>query len=251
MKRLKAILVLLATVAFMLSPVLSSGFSGFTSDQFPIPQTDPPIQPTGWTFAVIWSVIYFWLLVMAVYGLVWRANSETWDRTRWPLVISLAIGAMWIPIANLSPLWATLLIWAMLGTALWTLLHTPPQDGWWLQAPIGLYAGWLTAAANVGTAVVATGYGAAPVQPVHAAFLIVASWIALTVTRLAPGYPFYALAMIWASFGILVDNLQAGRWIFAGLAAVILLALIPAGWRTYTRFRVQMAEPQKAQQLGS
>jgi hypothetical protein len=242
MKRMKAILVLVATVAFMLSPMLSSGFSGFTADQFPIPQNDPPIQPTGWTFAVIWSVIYLWLLVMAVYGLVKRADNPDWDRVRWPLIASLAIGATWIPVANLSPLWATLLIWAMLGTALWALIRTPARDGLWLQAPIGLYAGWLTAAANVGTAVVATGYGAVPVQPVHAAFLIVASWIALTLARMGPGYPFYVLAMIWASFGILVDNLQAGRWIFAAFAGVILLVLIPTGWQNYTRAKARLAK---------
>ncbi|KAA2312705.1 hypothetical protein DL237_18920 [Pseudooceanicola sediminis] len=243
MKPVKAALVLLMALAFMLSPILSSGFSGFTADQFPVPQTDPPIQPTGWTFAVIWSVIYLWLGVMAVFGLFRRSRNDAWDHTRWPLIASLALGAAWIPVANLSPIWATVMIWAMLVTALWALIRTPAQDGFWLQAPLGLYAGWLTAAANVGTAVVATGYGATPVQPIHAAFLVVASWIALTLARLGPGYPFYLLAMLWASFGILVDNLLAGRMIFAGLAAVVMGVLIPAGWRNYTRFRARRGQP--------
>ncbi|QPM89976.1 hypothetical protein [Pseudooceanicola algae] len=237
MPRIKAILVLLAVVAFALSPVLSSGFSGFTGDQFPIPQNDPPIQPLGLTFAVIWTVIYGWLIVMGVFGLLRRAEDPAWDRARWPLLASLVLGAMWIPTANASPIWATLMIWAMLGTALWALFLVPVKDRFWLQAPVGLYAGWLTAAANVGTAVVATGYGATPVLVVHGAFLIVASWIAIAVARIGGRYPFYVLAMLWALGGIVADNLIAGRWIFAAVAAVIFVVLIPVGWQNLERFR--------------
>lgn len=235
MLRTKAALTLLAALAFLASPIVSPGFSGFTADQFPIPQPDPPIQPTGWTFAVIWSVIYLWLIASALFGVMKRSRDPAWDRPRAPLIASLAIGAAWIPVANLSPLAATLLIWLMLGTALWALLLTPGKDRLWLQAPLGLYAGWLTAAACVATAVTATGYGATPVQPVHAAFLVLASWIALTIARLGRGYPFYVLAMLWASFGILVDNLLAGRLFFAALTAVILALLLRAAWQTWTR----------------
>jgi hypothetical protein len=50
MQPLKAVLTLLAAIAFLLSPLLSSGFNGFSPGQFPIPQIDPPVQPAGYAF---------------------------------------------------------------------------------------------------------------------------------------------------------------------------------------------------------
>lgn len=240
--RMKAILVLCASVAFAMSPVLSPGFSGFSPDQFPVPQVDPPIQPMGLTFAAIWTVIYAWLIAMALYGLLKRADDAGWDAPRWPLFASLVIGAAWIPVANLSPIWATVLIWIMWATALAALLSAPARDRGWLQAPLGLYAGWLTAAAPVGTAVLATGYGAAPVTWIHAAFLLLASWIALAVARLAPRpVPVYLAALVWAVLGIVIDNALAGRWLFAGLAAVVLAVLAPLAVRHALRLRAPVS----------
>ena len=60
MTRKTSLLVLLAALAFALSPLLSSGFNGFAPDQFPIPQDNPPVQPAGYAFA-IWGLIYLWL----------------------------------------------------------------------------------------------------------------------------------------------------------------------------------------------
>ena len=67
--RLAAVLVLTAGMAFAISPFLTDGFNGFTADQFPIPQVDAPIQPAGWAFS-IWGLIYVWLLIHAVFGMV-------------------------------------------------------------------------------------------------------------------------------------------------------------------------------------
>lgn len=240
MFRMKAILTLCATLAFMLSPVISPGFSGFTADQFPVPQVDPPIQPMGLTFAVIWTVIYAWLIAMAGYGLLKRAEDPIWDAPRWPLFASLVVGAAWIPVANLSPGWATVLIWVMLGTALQALSRIPAalsrHDRLWLQAPLALYAGWLTAACCVATAVLATGHGATPVFAVHAGFLLLAALIAAAVARRRPA-PFYLGALIWAVLGIVIDNAAAGRGAFAALAGLVLLALLALEGRAITRLR--------------
>lgn len=45
-----AILILLLTVAFVLSPLASDGFSGFTAGQFPVVLEDWPIEPAGGRF---------------------------------------------------------------------------------------------------------------------------------------------------------------------------------------------------------
>lgn len=234
----KPILILLAVIAFVLSPILSPGFSGFTADQFPVPQTDPLIQPMGLTFAVIWTVIYAWLLVMALYGLFKRPLHPDWDAHRWPLLASLVIGAAWIPVANISPIVATVMIWAMMLTALWALMRLPYHDRLWLQAPVGLYAGWLTAASCVGTAVVFTGYGGTPVFLIHAGFLLLAAGIAVLIYRMSlRSLPFYLGAMVWAVLGIVIDNFAVGRIGFGVLALLVMLVLLPLEFRAIKTYR--------------
>jgi hypothetical protein len=104
-------------------------------------------------------VIYLWLLVSAGYGLFKRDIDPDWDRLRWPLFVSVAIGASWISVALIAPVLATVLIWVMLAGALLALRLAPTRDWPWLALPLGLYAGWLTAASSVALATVAAGYG--------------------------------------------------------------------------------------------
>src|SRR6056297_4005485 len=180
MQQLKAVLTLLAAVAFLLSPFFSSGFNGFTPDQFPIPQVDPPVQPAGYAFS-IWGLIYLALLAGAVYGLFKRANDAGWDAARWPLIASLVVGAAWIPIANRSVFGATVLIWLMLVTAVLALLAAGKSDRLWQRSPIALYAGWLTAASCVALGLVLAGYGVLGAQMAALAMIVMALVVALVV----------------------------------------------------------------------
>lgn len=225
MTRLKALLILAAALAFALSPLMTTGFNGFSPDQFPVPQIDPPIQPAGWAFS-IWGLIYLWLIASAGYGVLKRDTDAGWEATRWPLLISLTVGAAWIPVANLSPLWATVLIWIMWIGAVTALLRSPGHDTWWLRAPIGLYAGWLTAASCVAMAILLTGYGATPVLPIHAAILLLALALASLIQRRQPG-PAYACAVIWALVGIAVANTDPLRPI---MIALPLIGIALLGW---------------------
>lgn len=227
MRKLTAIFTLTAAIAFALSPVVSPGFNGFSPDQFPVPQVDPPIQPAGWAFS-IWGVIYLWLIASSLFGLLKRDDDPAWHPARAPLIVSLVVGAAWIPVAQFSPPYATVLIWIMWGTAVWALLRTPDFDQWWLRVPVGLYAGWLTAASCVATAILMTGYGATPVLPIHAVFVILALALATLVLRRINA-PAYALVLIWALVGIIVANLGTGRAVMIALPSVgILLLAIPA-----------------------
>ena len=67
---LRALLVLIATLAFAVSPVFVPGFGGYEPAQFPNPIEAPVVQPAGYAFS-IWGVIYLWLLVSASFGL-WK-----------------------------------------------------------------------------------------------------------------------------------------------------------------------------------
>jgi hypothetical protein len=213
--KLKAVLVLVAAVAFAVIPFFTDPFTGFGPDRFPVPVDDPPIQPAGWAFA-IWGVIYLWLLASAGFGLIKRDTDPGWDAPRWPLFVSLAIGASWIPVALVAPVLSTILIWVMLAGALLALRAAPLRDWPWLALPIGLYAGWLTAASCVALATVAVGYGLGSVTVLSWIGVALALIIAVTMTQGLP-VPTYPLAVAWALAGIVAANATEAP-AFAGAA---------------------------------
>jgi len=226
MKRLLPVLTLLATAAFVLSPLVTDPFTGFAPDRFPVPQVNPPVQPAGYAFA-IWSVIYLWLVVSAVYGLWARRTDPDWQRMRLPLVLSLGPGALWLWVAGVNPPAATALIFWMLGTALWALLAAPRGDRWLAQAPVALYAGWLTAAAHVSFGIQLGGYGIAAPATAAVIALLIAVVIAQGVALARPQAPEYAAAVIWALVAVVIANLGGSLLVqaVAGLGALVMAGI--------------------------
>jgi hypothetical protein len=102
--KLKAVLVLVAAIAFVVTPFFTRPFTGFGPSSFPCRWTIRRSSPPGWAFA-IWGVIYLWLLASAGFGLFKRDTDPGWDAPRWPLFVSVAIGASWIPVALTAPGW--------------------------------------------------------------------------------------------------------------------------------------------------
>ena len=96
---------------------------------------------------------------MAAFAVLRRKSRRGLAARRGPLTLSLGPGAAWLWVAGFAPITATVLIFWMMGFAIWALLRAPMADRWWLQAPVALYAGWLTAAAHVSLGVVLGGYG--------------------------------------------------------------------------------------------
>ncbi len=221
-----AILLFLAALAFALGPLLTPGFNGFDPNQFPIPQDDPPAQPAGYAFA-IWGVIYIWLIIGTGFQLLKRRAAPDWAPMRLPLILSLALGAPWLAVAQLSPLWSTVMIWGMWGGAVLALLRAPERDGWFGHWPVGLYAGWLTAAASVALALLLAGYGVTDQVLAALMVLLLALALAALVTLRRPDAPGYPLAVIWALIGVAVSNWPDGPVLVLGLA--ILGALLIAG----------------------
>jgi hypothetical protein len=233
MYRKSSLLVLFTALAFALSPLLSSGFNGFAPDQFPVPQIDPPVQPAGYAFA-IWGLIYLWLVAGAVFGAWDRATDPDWEPMRPALTVSLLIGAGWIPVAQLSPLWATVLIWAMLISAVIALLRAGKADHAWLRAPIALYAGWLTAASSVAIGLMLAGHGILSGQMAAYAGITLALVIALGIQAMRPDAPAYSAAVIWALIGVAVSNLDGPNW---GVLGLVALGIAAIGWRAVVNLR--------------
>jgi hypothetical protein len=231
MNYLYAWLTLLFTATFVVSPAVTPPFMGFGTDQLPIPQIDPPIQPAGYAFS-IWGLIYGWLIVSAVYGVMKRRDSPSWDHARMPLIASLAIGTPWLWIANQSAIWATITIFAMAVFAIWALLRAPLFDRWWLQAPVGIYAGWLTAASFVSLGSTAAGYGIVFDSLGWAyAGIVMALIVALWVLSRKPQAPEYGLIVIWALVGIIVANTTTVISVTAlAVAGIVIVAGATVKW---------------------
>lgn len=225
-------LVLALAVAFGLSPLLTQDFRGYEPDQFPVRIEDPAILPAGYAFA-IWGLIYAWLIVHAVYGLWKRRDDPAWVAMRPALMLSLAVGTVWLWVAVRTPVGASLLIAIMLASALAALWRTPARpDRWLLLAPVAIYAGWLTAATGVSFGVLLAGFGWLGDTAAALVMLVAVLVLALTVQVRLGRAPEYALTVIWALVAIVQRaqgamtpvTLAADVGIFAmAIAAVLVL----------------------------
>jgi len=224
--RMRAILTLTAAVAFIGLSYAAPEFRGYSTDQMPHAVPQPPVQPVGYAFS-IWGVIYLWLLISAGFGLIKRAENRQWNRHRWALIGSMVLGAGWLWLALVSPIAATISIFAMLALALLALKRTPTQDYWLLRAPVGLYAGWLTAACFVSLGVLVAGYGLIGGRTAALVMIVLAAAVAAGVMlRLRPGGS-YPIAVGWGLAGIAVANVgRYGDVMALAMLGVVLLAAL-------------------------
>ncbi|SEL33487.1 hypothetical protein SAMN05444413_10810 [Roseivivax marinus] len=214
-----------AALAFAASPLLAPGFNGFDPSQFPVPQDNPPVQPAGYAFA-IWGLIYLWLIAGTGFGLFRRADDADWAPMRPPLVVSLAVGAFWLPVAQVSVPGATAMIWVMLAYAVRALARAGDTDRWWQTSPVAIYAGWLTAASCVSVGLVLAGYGVMPETPAALVSLVLAVGVAVTVQYRLHRAPEYGIAVIWALIGVIVANTAPFNAAVAGLAFLGIVAIL-------------------------
>ncbi|MEO9599983.1 hypothetical protein [Parasphingorhabdus sp.] len=218
---MKSILILITTIAFAIVPFLSPEFGGFDPERFPIPQRNAAVQPAGWAFS-IWGLIYLWLIAHAAFGVLKYQDDSEWDKGRIALFISLAVGTIWLPVALLSPIWATILIWIMLIAALVSLYQSEQATPSWIARwPVALYAGWLSAASFVSIGLLLAGYGFVAEIP--------AAVIALALATVFAGYNGYRLkslpygaAVTWGFFAIGISNMGTSTLLtVAAMAAAI------------------------------
>lgn len=215
-----------AALLFAVMPLFVP-FSGFDPGTFPIPQENPPAQPAGYAFS-IWGLIYLVLVLSAGYGALRRRDDPAWAGARVPLIVSLAIGAAWLPVAGWNAPMATILIWVMLVTALVALDRTPRSDRWLFRAPVALYAGWLAAASWVSVALLGAGYGVVLGQSGWAIVAIVgATATSLAILYRIDAIPEFGAAVVWALVAVVVKDVTGYPAIafLAGAAATLILAV--------------------------
>lgn len=200
-----ALIILLATAAFLVAPAVTPPFTGYAPGLFPVAFGRPFIQPAGYAFS-IWGVIYLWLAAHAVWGL-WRRGDPAWARVRPSHLVALVLGAAWLALAGSWPITATVTILVMAAAGITSFLRADQgQDLWLAQAPLGLFAGWLTAASAVSTGVVLTGYGLLSNTASALILLAAVLAVALAVQSRRPAMPTYSAAVTWAILGVAAAN---------------------------------------------
>lgn len=204
-------------IAFAVSPLLSNGFGGFSAESFPVQVDRWPAQPVGWAFS-IWGLIYLALVLSAAWSVLRPAEMPGWGTVSWPLGLSLFLGIFWVEAAMRSPLLATAMILPMTALALTAMFKLRSGRREW--AAVGLYAGWLTAASGVAVSVVLTGYGILPPRVAAIALIVAVLVLAVAVAARHPRVLSYRAGVIWALFGVIVANLQAGDWLITALAGI-------------------------------
>ena len=226
---IKALLVLISAIAFAGSALVAWDFSGFDPNHYPVTQFDPAVQPAGWAFS-IWSVIYVALIAHAAFGLFQHKEDQVWDAGRSSVFASLFVGTLWLPVAAVSPVWATVLIWVMLVFGLLSLYQTQrATPAWHAGWPVGLYVGWLTAASFVSIGLLLAGYGILS-EPAAA----ILSLLLATVFSLFDQYQLrhwtYGAAVVWGFAAISAKNAETQSTIsvLAAAAALSVLGLTMA-----------------------
>jgi hypothetical protein len=229
---MKAVLVFLVSVTFALSPFVSPEFGGFDPNRYPVPQIDPAVQPAGWAFS-IWGLVYLILIFHAAVGVMRHRDDPAWERGRIALFISLAVGSIWLAIAAVSPVWATVLIWIMLISVLVSLHKSRgAQPVWQAGWPVGVYAGWLSAASFVSIGLLLAGYGVLTEIPAAILALVMATAFT-SIAQIHLKHWTYGAAVAWGFGAIAAAN--SGKepliaWL-AAIAAMWILALTAHGLR--------------------
>ena len=144
------------------------------------------------------------------------------------LTAPLALGVGWLWVAQQSPVVATLMIWLMWFGAVVAWLRAPARDAWWALVPIGLYAGWLTAASSVSIGLLLGGFGVGTGILAAVIALILALMLSIGLMLSRPGALGLPVAVIWALVAIAVSNLPDGPAVVLALAAggVLILAVL-------------------------
>lgn len=231
--RIRAILVLVATIATIVFNALAAAgcVNGVTpeliSDKYPTILT-----PADYAFS-IWSLIYLGLIAFGVFQLL-PANYARFRPIRSLYILSCVFNCGWIYFwhydqiamcfAVIVMLWGTLLL---IKIKLAGCATTP--ETWMMQAPLGFYFGWVTAATIVNFAVLLKYLGSplASSALLGSALILAAAAFAVLVRWKLWNF-FFPLAIAWALTAIAIK--QSGNTaIVASTAVGVVVCLIATG----------------------
>jgi hypothetical protein len=219
---------------------------GFNTDKASVGQVpDPnPATPAGYAFAV-WGVIYLGAAAFAVVqALPSQKENPVFRATGWWIAGGFLLCCVWLLAARFGPVVATVpVIFAMLlvlGRAFILARNWPggvTRLQWLtLVLPLGIYVGWLSAAAFVNAADVLPAYGfnrlGLSAEGYGLVTILMSSAVALFFAVKTRGFLPYVATVVWALTAIIAANggvsLSDRTSVCAALACLVLVAVTVA-----------------------
>jgi hypothetical protein len=231
--RIRAVLVLAATAAMTGFLALSAAgyLNGITmaqvSDKYPT-----LVTPAPFAFS-IWALICLGLTAFSLYQLH-PANGERFRTARTLYIVSCVLNCGWIYFWHREDIAASFAFVAVLLAVL--LLTYVRLEGcrsvaetWLMQAPFGLYFGWVTALAMmVFTAFLQSAGVAAASSNIFAIILILIATASAVVVRVMLGNFFFPLAIAWGLTAIAIKQ-GSNTPIILACALAVVTCLITSG----------------------
>jgi len=232
--RLRAILVLAATVVTIAFNVLSSlgQINGITPADISNKYLTP-ITPAGYAFS-IWSLIYLGLIAFSVYQLL-PTNLAKYRNLRELYILSCLLNCSWIYAWHHDQIAVCFLLILLLVAVLFLInsrlrAADTPRAYWLVKAPFAVYFGWVTAAALVNFAILLAylKVGLSPQAWNGMAITLIATAAILgLLVRFTLSNYLYPLAIAWALTAIAVK--QSGNTaIVVSCAFAVIACLIAA-----------------------
>lgn len=232
-ERLSSFMVLSATVAMLVFNVFAAmGYVGGVTPKTISDAYPTILTPADYAFS-IWSLIYLALLGFSVFQMM-PGNNARFRPGRSLYIASCVLNCAWIFAFHSDQIGVSLVVILLLWTSLLLLnirlsgCHTTAET-WLMQAPLGIYFGWVTAAALVNLMLFLKAVGSPQASSaILGSALMIFSALAAIGVRLRLGNFFYPLAIAWAATAIAVK--QSGNTaIVASAAIAVVICLVTTG----------------------
>lgn len=231
--RMRAILVLAATAAMIgFNALASTGFINAVTPDVVSARYPTALTPAGYAFS-IWSLIYLGLGAFSVFQLM-PSQFERFRRVRTLYILSCVLNCAWIYFFHHDQivvcLVVILLLWA---TLLWINVRlagcATMAETWLMQAPFGIYFGWVTAASLVNVMVLLS-YLKMPLasSPALASVMILLAAGLAIVARWKLMNFFFPLAIAWALTAIAIAH-SGSTSIVTSAAIGVVICLVTTG----------------------
>ena len=227
-----SILVLVATFAVIAFNAFAA--MGYINDVTPAAISDKyptVLTPAGYAFS-IWTLIYIGLIAFSVYQLLPK-NAGSFRGVRPLYLVSCLLNCAWIYfwhydqiaicLAIIFTLWAVLML---------VIVRLSREEGTtsnlFTKIPLGIYAGWVTAATLVNFVILLSylgvSFGRGTWSAIGAALIMLAAAVAVIVRWRIKNYVF-PLSIAWAATAIAVK--QSGNTAIVVAAAItVIICLI-------------------------
>lgn len=230
-----SILVVFATIGTIIFNSLAA--AGYVGGVLPSEISDrfsTVLTPAGYAFS-IWSLIYLGLIAFGVFQALPSQRGRV-SKVRTLFIVSCLLNCTWIYFwhqSQISICFVIILLLLVTLIMILTELGGPGTTGetWLMQAPFGIYAGWVTVAtlANLAIMLVYLDVNMSPrAQNILAVGLILLAVAAVVAVRVNLQNFFYPIAVAWGVTAIAVK--QSGNTpIVVAAAVAVVICLVTAG----------------------